>query len=196
MKCALMILFLSLPALAKHGEPKPSDYQFYRDMTLKIRPEATFKVPMPSGADMVYSYKLEFADPVYDQPMIGDTHYNGEDSPTFSRSFYDRILLKDGSYVNIGGENLPLTCVFIRGQDNRFGGVLPPYFPQFIMQIYLVANDYSCAGPVRPGWPENGGKREAWDTYAYFEVRDLTIMLPVEAHVRYRWNEFKSVLVK
>ena len=64
------------------------------------------------------------------------------------------------------------------------------------MRVYLVANDYSCTGPINPGWPDNGGKEETWDTYVYFEIRDPTIMLPVEAHLRYRWNEYKSVLVK
>lgn len=196
MKYIFFVLMISLPAFAHHGGPKDSDFQFYRDLTLKIRSEATFKVPMPSGADMIYDYKLEFGEPVWVQPIMGDTHYKGEDDPTFSRDFYDRILLKDGSFVNIGGEKLPLTCVFVTGQDNRFNGNSSPLFPQFIMKVYLVANDFSCTGPIRPGWPENGGKEETWDTYVFYEVRDPTIMLPVEAHIRYRWNEFKAVLVK
>ncbi len=196
MKTIFLILGLGLPALAHHGSPTQADYQFFRDLTLRIRSEATFKVPMPSGADMVYDYKLEFGEPVYDKPLMGDTHYRGDNDPTFSRDFFDRILLKEGSYVKIGGEKLPLTCVFVSGLDNRFSVESSPLFPQLIMKVYLVANDFSCTGPLTPGWPDNGGKSEAWDTYVFFEVRDPTIMLPVEAVIRYRWNEFKSVLVK
>ncbi len=196
MKNIFLILFLGLPAFAHHGGPAPSDYQFFRDLTLRIRPEATFKVPMPSGADMIYSYKLEFGEPIYDKPMVGDSHYRGDKDPRFSRDFFDRILLREGSYVNVGGEKLPLTCVFVSGLDNRASGNNSPLFPDFVMTVYLVANDYSCTGPLTPGWPDNGGKSESWDTYVLFEVRDPTIMLPVEALIRYRWNEFKSVLVK
>ncbi len=196
MKYCFLILLMALPAWANHGGPKDADYQFFRDLTLRIRPAATFKVPMPSGADMVYDYKLEFGEPVYDKPLMGDTHYHGEQDPKFYRDFFDRILLKEGSYVHIGGEKLPLTCIFVSGMDNRFSGNDSPLFPQFIMKVYLVANDFSCTGPLTPGWPDNGGKSEAWDTYVFFEVLDPTIMLPVESLIRYRWNEFKSILVK
>ena len=194
-KNIIVLSFLTSPALANHKEPTPAEIQFYRDLTLKVRTSATFKVPMPSGSDMLYNYQLNFADPVYPEPMIGDLH-EVDQNKTFTRSFFDRILLKEGSFVNIGGEKLPLTCIFVVGQDNRFAGQMLPTFPLFVMKVYLVANDFSCTGPLTPGWPENGGKEEAWDTYVFFEVKDPTIMLPVEAKVRFRWNEFKSVLVK
>lgn len=196
MKYALLILLISFQASANHKDPSDSEVQYYRDLTLKVRRAATFKVPMPSGADMQYNYNFEFADPVYAKPLVGDIHMNGQDDPRFSRDFFDRILLKEGSTVHVGGEDLPLTCIFIFGQDNRYAGPLLPTFPVFVMRVYLVANDFSCTGPINPGWPENGGKKETWDTYVYYEVRDPTIMLPVEGHIRYRWNEFTSVLVK
>lgn len=172
----------------------PEVLKFYRELTLNIRNSAEFQVPM-IGSDQSYSYQLEFADPVYKEPIMGDTTF-GNDPSKFYRSFWDRIMLKDGSFALINGEEIPLTCVFVSGQDNRFSGNTDPRFPEFIMKVYLVANDYSCVGPINPGFPANGGKLEAWDTYLYFEVRDPTIMLPVETKIRYRGNEFHSVLVK
>lgn len=170
------------------------ELQLYRDLTLKIRNSAEFKVPM-IGLDQTYSYQLEFADPIYKTPIVGDLPLSNE--PTkFYRQFWDRVMLKDGSHALINGEEIPLTCIFISGQDNRNSGNTDPRFPQFIMKVYLVANDYSCVGPINPGFPTTGGKEEAWDTYLYFEIKDPTIMLPVESKIRYRWNEFHSVLVK
>ena len=168
--------------------------QFYRNLTLQIRDTAEFKVPM-IGSDQSYSYELEFAEPVYKEPIVGEFSL-GNDAKKFYRQFWDRIMLKDGSHAMINGEEIPLTCIFISGQDNRYSGNADPRFPQFIMKVYLVANDYSCVGPLNPGFPTAGGKEEAWDTYLYYEVKDPTIMLPVEAKIRYRWNEFHSVLVK
>lgn len=185
-----------LVATSAFAEPTASEVQFYRDLTLKLRTEATFKIPMPSNGDMVYDYKLEFGDPIYEKPLITDIHLNIDDKEHFSRSFFDRIWLKDGSYMTVGGEQVPLTCVFVNGQDNRFSGNNSPTIPQFIMRVYIVANDYTCKGPIRPGWPQTGGKKENWDTYAHYEIRDPTIMLPVETGLRYRWNEFVSILVK
>ena len=195
MKSFLLVVMFSFSASWAFGGPSEKDIQFYRDLTLKTRSSTTFKVPMPSGNDMIYDYNLKMGDPIYEKPMVSDYKYDVDQSK-FTRIFYDRILLKDGSFVKIGGEMIPLTCIFIDGQDNRFAENSLPTFPQFVMRVYLVANDYSCTGPINPGWPDNGGKEETWDTYVYFEIRDPTIMLPVEAHLRYRWNEYKSVLVK
>jgi hypothetical protein len=114
----------------------------------------------------------------------------------FYRTFYDRIFLKDGSKINVGDDFLPLTCIFIKGQDNRYSGNTSPLFPKIVLKVYLVANDFSCIGPINPGYPDNGGKEETWDTYLNFEIRDPTIMLPVESLFRYRWNEFKAILIK
>jgi hypothetical protein len=190
-----LLIILSTNAFsATANNIDPEVVKYYRDLTLRIRSSAEFKVPM-IGSDQTYSYELKFADPVYKDPMVGDLVL-GNDPTKFYRSFFDRIMLKDGSYALINGEQIPLTCIFINGQDNRNSGNTDPRFPQFIMKVYLVANDFSCVGPINPGFPSNGGKEEAWDTYLYFEVRDPTIMLPVEAKIRYRWNEFHSVLVK
>ncbi len=112
----------------------------------------------------------------------------------FYRIFFDRIFLKDGSTLHVGGQDLPLTCVFVSGQDNRFSGDHNPLFPQFILKVHFVANDFSCVGPINPGWPGSGGKKEAWDTYVHYSIKDPTIMLPVDAGLRYRWNEFEALL--
>lgn len=200
MKTSFTVLFLLLSFFSSNvfseslTSVSPEILQEYRNLTLQIRTSAEFKVPM-IGSDQSYSYELNFADPVYKEPMVGVFSLGG-DPAKFYRSFFDRIMLKDGSYALINGEEIPLTCIFVNGQDNRNSGNTDPRFPQFIMKVYLVANDYSCVGPLNPGFPTNGGKEEAWDTFLYFEVRDPTIMLPVETKIRYRWNEFHSVLVK
>lgn len=192
----LLIALISLSALWTEAAPSPSELQVYRELTLKIRSQASFRIPMPSNGDMHYDYKLEFGEPIYAQPLVTDVHTDYQKPDRFTRTFYDRIWLKDGSTLRIGGEQVPLTCVFVSGQDNRFSGNTSPTFPQFIMRIYIVANDYACKGPMRPGWPRSGGRPENWDTYAHYEIRDPTIMLPVENRLRYRWNEYVSILEK
>lgn len=168
--------------------------QFYRDLTLKIRNQAAFMVPFP-GMQSAINYSFQFGQPVYREPLMNDMKMGSENS-YFFRSFWDRILFNDDSYLLINGEKLPLTCVFVIGQDNRFlDKNSSPLLPEIILKIYLVANDYSCQGPIKPGWPETGGQKENWDTYLHYEIRDPTIMLPVEAKLRYRWNEYNVVLV-
>ena len=169
----------------------PEDIAAYRQLTMKIRSEASFEVPA-IGTKHRFEYKFEFAEPIYPEPiaheyLIAERTY---------RNFWDRIFLKDGSRLIVNDEEIPLTCIFVSGQDNRFNGLADPRFPEFIMRIYLVANDYTCTGPINPSWPANGGKKEMWDTYVHYEVKDPTIMLPMEPMIRYRWNEFKAIWVK
>ena len=195
MKIFLMsLLFVSVSAF---GRPKTSapNVQFYRDLTLKIRSSGEFLIPFP-GTQSSIKYSVSFGQPVYEVPKMYDTHLNDKD-PYFYRSFWDRILFKDGSFLEVNGEKLPLTCIFISGQDNRFSDKMnySPLLPEFILKVYLVANDFSCQGPIKPGWPETGGKQENWDTYLYYEIKDPTIMLPMDAKLRYRWNEYNVVLV-
>lgn len=201
MKLNLLSVYLlfsvSLSALA--GEPTPSEKKFYRDLVLKIRTQAEFKVPMPANGDMHFNYKMEFDQPKWKEPIISDFLItDGTLKPTgkFFRNFWEKIFLKEGSYMTVAGEQIPLTCIHVAGQDNRFSGNSNPMFPEFILKIIFVANDWTCQGPINPGWPQNGGKEQAWETYIHYEVKDPTIMLPVEAGLRYRWNEFGAVLVQ
>ncbi len=192
MKAFLFVLFAANLSFGK--TQIPPDENYYRDLTLKVRQSGTFSVPSP-GTQSLISYSFEFDQPVYPKPMLGDSHLVTNPN-YFYRLFFDRILFKDGSFVEINGDKLPLTCLFIDGQDNRFSNEKPsPLLPEFVLKIYLVANDFSCQGPIKPGWPESGGKEQNWDTYLYFEIRDPTIMLPTEAVLRYRWNEFHMVMV-
>jgi hypothetical protein len=94
----------------------------------------------------------------------------------------------------VEGQKSPLTCVFVDAQDNRSMQKTSVLFPEIVMRIYLVANDFTCSGPLRPGWPATGGRKENWDTYLYFEVKDPTIMLPLDPLLRYRWEEHNLVL--
>lgn len=196
MKALLLAnLFSSLLLPSAWAAPAQEDLRYYRQLTLALRPQAEFKVPQ-INQDQLYDYAVEFGEPIYAEPIVSDLPLM-DGSGKFFRNFWDRIFLKDGSRVVINGEEIPLTCVFVSGQDNRYvGNDRDPRFPEFIMKVYLVANDYSCVGPLNPGWPGNGGKKEMWDTYVYYEVRDPTIMLPTEAKIRYRWNEFHSIWMR
>lgn len=189
-----LLLLIMITFSLVYADTSDGDAKYYRELSLTLRKSAQFKVPL-LNQDQIYDYQLEFGDPVYLEPIINDTVLINNPAK-FYRSFWDRIFLKDGSRIILNGEEIPLTCVFISGQDNRFSGNTDPRFPQFIMRVYLVANDFSCVGPINPGWPSNGGKEETWDTYIYYEIKDPTIMLPIEAKIRYRWNEFHSVLVR
>lgn len=198
MKTLLLTLFLSSQVvLGSHvaipGKQIPNA-QFYRDLTLKVRKTAEFSIPFP-GVQSSINYSFDFDQPVYKLPIINDAHL--VDGHYFYRSFWDRILFKDGSYLLVNGEKLPLTCIFIVGQDNRFAdkNSYSPLLPEFVLKVYLVANDFSCQGPIKPGWPQTGGREENWETYLYYEIKDPTIMLPMDAKLRYRWNEYNVVLV-
>ena len=188
-----ILSFLSLSASAQSLISSPPSY--YRELTLNIRTQSAFKVPMPDGKDMPYEVKLILGEPIYREPIVRDIPLSSKPGK-FMRSFWDRIWLKDGSAMQINNEQVPLTCIYISGQDNRYSGDNAPTIPQLLLKVYLVANDYSCQGPIRPGWPESGGKKENWDTYAFYEIRDPTIMLPVESKIRFRWNELTSILVR
>jgi hypothetical protein len=171
----------------------PQDPQYYRSLIKRVRPHAKFKIPMPSGGDFEFSYDLRVGKPLLNAPIVED--YPGDAGRNIIfRNFFDKIFLEDGSTLHLGGEEVPLTCIFVRGQDNRLAKSTP-LLPDIILQFYLVANDYSCTGPINPGWPENGQKKETWDTYLRFDVRDPTVMLPVETSLRYRWNQFSAVLI-
>lgn len=186
---AILALVVGIPILGHAG----SDEQFYRDFTLKVRPKGTFKVPMPSNGDLFFNYEFKLSTPLWAMPMMYDFSWD-VDKKKFYRHFWDKFFFQDGSFLEVGGEKVPLTCVFLNGQDNRFSKE-SPLIPDFVMKIYLVANDFTCTGPINPGWPGNGGKKETWDTYVYYEIRDPTIMLPTEVKIRYRWVEFPAVVV-
>jgi hypothetical protein len=192
-----LLISLSLPAFAK--DPPPGVGKFYRDLVLRIRTQAEFKVPMPANGDLHFDYKMDFDQPKWKDPIMDDypvTDDMGKPNGKFIRFFWDKIFLKEGSYVNVGGEQIPLTCIHVDGQDNRYSGKSGPLIPDFVLKIKFVANDWTCTGPINPGWPGNGGKKEAWDTYIQYTIKDPTIMLPIDAELRYRWAEYTAVLVQ
>ena len=185
---------VSQAATAASPKMKAPGPAFYREFTMRIQNKGTFRVFMPDGRHSDINYEFEFGEPVYPEVMMGD--YLVETGKSyFYRNFYDRILVKDGSFIEIGGEKLPLTCVVVAAQDNRFSGPKSPVIPDYIFKIHLVANDFACQGPVRPGWPNSGGRKENWDTFLHFEVKDPTIMLPTDTEVRYRWNEYNAIWI-
>jgi len=195
LKSTFIALLFSVSAFGTEAQ-LAQDLKYYRDLTLTVRKSGEFKIALPDGSNTFFSYELDADEPIYPSPKYSNLVIDSSNPSQFYRTFYDRIFLKDGSKISIGDEYLPLTCIFIKGQDNRYSGNQSPLFPKIILNIYLVANDYSCTGPINPGWPDNGGKKETWDTYLNYTVKDPTIMLPVDPEFRYRWNEFKAVLIK
>jgi len=194
-KLSFILFLISINAFS--GETQlAQDLKYYRELTLMVRKSGEFKIALPDGSDTYFSYEQDESEPIYSSPKFSNLVIDSSNPSLFYRTFYDRIFLKDGSKISIGDEFLPLTCIFIKGQDNRYSGNQSPLFPKIILNIYLVANDYSCTGPINPGWPDNGGKQETWDTYLKYTVKDPTIMLPVDPEFRYRWNEFKAILIK
>ncbi|HTL13457.1 MAG TPA: hypothetical protein VL588_13270 [Bdellovibrionota bacterium] len=180
----------STAALA--AAPAPVDYDLYRSLVISVRTQGAFRVPMPDGHDLGLSFHLELAQPLQERPLVADLPVDAS-GDHYVRAFWDRLMLKDGSALNVGTDRPPLTCVYVQGQDNRFSGKTSPLTPDFLLKVYLVANDFSCTGPINPGWPETTGVKETWDTYLYYEVRDPTLMLPTAPRIRYRWNEFQAV---
>jgi len=168
------------------------DETVYRQLALNVRKEANFKVPLPNGQNLMFSYAMQIGKAMWLDP-ISYTFPLDFENKKFYRHFWDKIFLEDGSAIKIGNENVPLTCLYLEGQDNR-SSKDTPLTPDFVLKIYLVANDFPCTGPVNPGWPANGGKKEIWDTYIYYEIRDPTIMLPMEIKIRHRWVEFSATL--
>lgn len=170
------------------GESK----EFYRNLILNIWKEANFEVAIPVTPKPDVHYQFEWLESYPSmEESIEFPLETGSDK--FYRIFFDRLLLKDGSFLTVNGEIFPLTCLFVEGEDNRFSGKTTPLIPDLLLKIYLVTNDFSCTGPINPGWPGNGTRKENWDTFLYYEVRDPTIMLPVEPILRYRRNEFAIV---
>jgi hypothetical protein len=190
----LISFFLLLTFFTENGRtqdvPPP---QYYRDLIKTVRTKGSFKVFLPNGQALPFSYELTVGEPKGRDPIIADLPSITQPGK-FEREFYDKIYLKDGSVLKLGDEQLPLTCIHVSGQDNRFSGKKTPLIPDLIFKIIFVANDFSCSGPITPGWPESGGRKEAWSTYLFYVVKDPTIMLPVDAKIRYRWNEFEAVL--
>lgn len=195
-KIIVLFFFISFGAWANDGDQLKNDLELYRSLTLSVRKLAQFKISLPSGDDDLINYQLDFGEPVYSSPLWGNLYIDSSNQQKFYRTFYDRIFLKDGSKIQIGDDFVPLTCIFIKGQDNRYSGNTSPLFPKFVLKVYLVANDYSCIGPINPGYPDNGGREETWDTYLSFTIKDPTIMLPTDSIFRFKWNEYNTVLIK
>lgn len=196
MKHAAGVFLIFISSVSAFAKPASSaEKKFYRDLVFKVREQAEFKVPMPNGNDMHFSYFLKLDSPKFPEPVSFEYEFN-ENGPKFIRYFYEKVFTKDGSYIEVGGEQIPLTCIHVSGQDNRFSGKSGPLIPDYILKVTFVANDWTCQGPIKPGWPKTGGKKEAWETYVHYEVTDPTIMLPIEAGLRYRWSEFDAILVK
>ena len=191
---ALLLLFISA-GYASAAEPKiDQSPEFYRSQVLRIRQMASFKVPSPVG-DTEVTYSLKFAKPAvgYELPLTHILDWDRATPNTYYKLFWDRIFVEDGSTLKIKNEVLPVTCVYVDGQDNRKSGTDSPLFPNLVLKVYVVANDFDCEGPINRGFPSNGGREEAWDSYMFYMVKDPTIMMPVESKLRYRWNEFETV---
>lgn len=165
---------------------------FYRELALKIRNDSTFSIPMPD-ADREVHISFNWGEPKNTEPQVFPSV---QSDGTTERYFFDPIFTKDGSYMMIGERKVPITCLHIFGRDSRELVNPNPTFPKLLLFVRIVANDFSCVGPKKPGWPETGGREETWDTFIYYKIPDPTIMLPVDAVLRWRWNEYNAILMK
>jgi hypothetical protein len=188
----LTACLVSAPALAKptisHTKPKAESAQFYRDLILRVRTEGEFRIPMADRGDQFFRYKMEIDTPKWTLPVVS------EDTLVGVIDFWDKIMLKDGSFIVLNGEEIPLTCIHVKGRDLGKSGI--PTVPRFIITFFFVANDWTCTGPMNPDYPKFSPRKDAWDTYLHYDVRDETIMLPSEVGLRYHWNEFDAQLVR
>jgi hypothetical protein len=160
---------------------------FYRDLLKTLRRTGTFKVSLPAMAPIPLSYRVTVSRPKTAKPVLIDI--NAGEGGRFLRQVFDKLFFDDNSVLKIGDDELPLTCVHLDGQDNRFTGPKSPLTPDFILRIFLVANDYSCTGPLNQD-PSLGPVGPTWDTFLYYEVRDPSTMFPINARLHYRGNNF------
>jgi hypothetical protein len=181
-------MLLSLFTVAIANAKQVSDgVEFYRNMTNQIRKDAEFTVAIP-GSTLDINYHIELAKPIYQMPIVQDAML-GQDHSKFFRTFFDRIFLNN-SYVTVGTETIALTCIFVHGLDNRYAGPSDDRMPNFYLKIYFVANDPLCIGPLAPDYPSDGGIPETWDTYFYYEIKNVAEMLPKAARIRLHWNDY------
>lgn len=187
----LIIFLLTTPVLAfaqdQNVNSKPPTAETYRSLILNLRKEGRFKIPVLKEN---ISYKMTWGEPILEMPKVADIP--GPRQGEFVRLFWDKIFLKDSELV-VHGENLPLTCIFVEGQDNRFGGAKPtPITPDFILKVHFVANDFQCGPRLNP--PGTSANPERWNSFLYYVVKDPTIMLPTDIKLRYYWDEFTAML--
>ncbi|MEK6579116.1 MAG: hypothetical protein AABZ55_07805 [Bdellovibrionota bacterium] len=187
----LIFTFVGMGSIAHAYESTPAEY---RALVSRVRQKGAFRIPILQSGQFSFSYDLRLDEPIYTLPLVSDFYLDPLGLKRV-RKFYDKISLNEGAVLQFNGEAIPLTCIFVEGQDNRFSEKDSPLIPDFILRVYLVANDYTCTGPINPGWPENGGRKDSWETYLYYEIRDPTIMLPVRPRIRFRGNELQAELM-
>jgi hypothetical protein len=190
----LTLLFGSVAMAAElvvdSGLEKP---EYYRQLVKRVRPQGRFTLYAVNGQHQTISYNFAWGDAKDSETNLVDIR-EAYDDTKFHRLFWDRIFTLEDSVLRVANEEIPISCVYVYGEDHRYGTKRGPLFPEFVLKVYIVANEFTCTGPKNPGFPHNSGRDEMWDTYLYYEIRDPTIMLPTEAKLRYRWNESHVVL--
>jgi hypothetical protein len=181
------VLFLSsaqASAVASFASENPDLVAEYRRDVLAIPAQMKFEVRSPLGSAEV-SYQLTWDEPAALLPET--SRFPSLSSPdAYFIEYYDRIFLAPGSQMNVGSRVLPLTCIWVHGQDNRPWITFDPLIPLKVMRILLVANDFACEGPFNPGWPGNGKPKETWDTYIEIQLKDLALYRPSHSSLRFR----------
>ena len=72
----IVIIFGILIASQASAGATDAEKMFYREMILKMRTEATFKIPMADHGDLVYRYKAVMDTPLWPLPKSADTPSN------------------------------------------------------------------------------------------------------------------------
>lgn len=194
MKFGLLFALCAIVSVAA-ADDSPTRATEYRELVSRARSGGTFQVTLPEGGGYQFSYRFEAGRPMAGAPLVADFPLSAV-GPRAISVFWDRILASGDSYLRVGGEDIPLTCVYVEGQDNRRAETGTPTLPELVLRVYFVANDFSCTGPVNPLWPIFSSRRETWETYLTYEVRDPTIMLPVMPTLVLRDNRYRATWVE
>ncbi|MGE3757300.1 MAG: hypothetical protein AB7H97_06065 [Pseudobdellovibrionaceae bacterium] len=169
----------------------------YRRVVLKLPKSAEYTVPLTEPSLAKVTYDIEFGEPIYKKPVIVKTQIYSSDKKnkkTHLIEFFDRIRLKSGSTLNVGPEKFPLTCIYVKGLDNRFAGEKRSEIPNAILRIWLVSTtDPECRGPIDPNWPHASVKRDAWSTFLLLNIKDSD-MRPIDVILRFKRTLFDLVI--
>lgn len=168
--------------------------EFYRRLFLNIPREGNFSLELPGfGKSTEIQYKFDWNSPLLDLTKLD---LKGSEK-SMHRIWEDRVMtVRNASWLTIEGLSqgkLPITCVYVFGQDTLNPKGKPNDFPRFILKVQLVINDNDCKGPVETKPDVYVTNTDLWETALTFQLRGdgaTNLMYPIEPKLRYLRNEF------
>jgi hypothetical protein len=133
-KTKFFLTALSFTIATKTFAAPRMDYRAY------VRNLPTEYMFFHEAIDRQYEIKLKIIIADYLDPSTAIT-YIDEKSPI---EFYERARLAPGSFIDVAGRHLDLTCLWLNGQQNpaEHGGDI------FLRRVYFVIDNPDCTGPV------------------------------------------------